>query len=163
MRLFNKELTVGKAYCKYFPGATPGEIAHYCLPTLQKDKADAVIINVGTNSLPNDETCDISNEIIDLLKICRNNGVKEVLVSSITFQWCKDVLVSGITFRYHHQTKVSDLNNLLESKKHIYNFTFISNENILAKDIGKDNLHLNYAGTVKIATNIIDAINTLHS
>ena len=117
---------------------------------MQKDKPDVVIINVGTNSLPNDETCDISNEIIDLVKICRNNGVKEVLVS-------------GITFRYHHQPKVSDLNNLLESKKHFYNFTFISNENILAKDTGKDNLHLNYAGTVKVANNIIDAINTLHS
>ena len=150
MRMFNKELTEGRAYRKYFPGATPGEIAHYCLPTLQKDKPDVVIINAGTNSLPNDETCDISNEIINLVKICRNNGVKEVLVP-------------GITFRSHHATKVRDLNNLLESKKHFFNFKFISSENILAKDIGKDDLHLNYAGTVKIANNIIDAINTLHS
>ena len=73
MRMFNKELTEGRAYRKYFPGATPGEIAHYCLPTLQKD---VVIINAGTNSLPNDETCDISNGIINLVQICRNNGVK---------------------------------------------------------------------------------------
>ena len=110
-----------------------------------------MIINAGTNSSPNDETCDVSNEIINLVQICRNNGVKEVLVS-------------GITFRSHHATtKVRDLNNLLESKKHFFNFKFISNENILAKDIGKDDLHLNYAGTVKIANNIIDAINTLHS
>ena len=36
---------------------------------------------------------------------------------------------------------------------------FIGNDNILAKDIGRD---LNYTGTVKIANNIIDATNTLH-
>ena len=36
MRLFNKELKKGRAYRKYFPGATPTNIAHYCLPTLKK-------------------------------------------------------------------------------------------------------------------------------
>ena len=51
MRLFNKELKTGRAYRKYFPGAIQSEIACYCLPTLEKDKPDVVIIKAGSNML----------------------------------------------------------------------------------------------------------------
>ena len=141
MKLFNRELKTGRAYRKYFPGATPKEIAHYCIQTLEKDKPDVVVLNAGTNSLLN------SDEMFKLVRICRNNGVKEVYIS-------------GVTYRYNPATKVRNLNNFIESKEQIYNFTFINNDNIFGKDIGVDNLHLNYTGIVKIANNIIYAINT---
>ena len=147
MKLFNRELKTGRAYRKYFPGATPKEIAHYCIPTLEKDKPDVVVLNAGTNSLLNSDVNEISDEMFKLVRICRNNGVKEVYIS-------------GVTYRYNHATKVRNLNNFIESKEHIYNFTFINNDNIFGKDIGVDNLHLNYTGIVKIANNIIYAINT---
>ena len=146
MKLFNKELKTGRAYRKYFSGATPKEIAHYCILALEKDKPDVVVLNARTNSLLNSDVNEISDEMFKLVRICRNNGVKEVYIS-------------GITYRYNHATKVN-LNNFIESKEHIYNFTFINNDNIFGKDIGVDNLHLNYTGIVKIANNIIYAINT---
>ena len=86
-----------------------------------------MIINAGTNNQQNDDVINISNDIFELVEICGNNGVKEVFVSAITF-------------RSHYSTEVRNLNNFIESKQHIYNFMFIGNNNILAKDIGRDNL-----------------------
>lgn len=150
MKKLNNDIKYGKAYRKYFPGATPTEMLHYSLPTLEKDQPDVVVIHTGTNSLSNNNIHDIGNEILNLVKICRNHGVN-------------DVIVSGITFRYHYLTKLRELNTFLESQKLNYDFKFVNNENIIGKDIGKDKLHLNYDGIVKIANNITDAINTLHS
>ena len=130
MREFNNELKVGRAYRKYFPGATPTEIAHYCLPTLIKDKPDEVGIHVGTGSLFNDEYCEIANQIFNLVKIWRDHGINEIFVS-------------GITLRKNHMMKVRQLNNLIDMKKLIYDFKFINNDNRFEKDIGKDNIHLN--------------------
>lgn len=149
MRKFNNDINIGRAYRKCFPGATPTEMAHYCLPTLRNDKPDIVIIHAGTNSLFKDDTEVIANEVLNIIKICRNHGVSEIFVS-------------GITFRKHYLTKVREFNNYMDSMKLSLDFRFINNENIYAKDIGKDNLHLNYSGIGKIANNIINAINTLH-
>ena len=148
MRLFNNELKNGHAYRKYHPGATPIELAHYALLTLEKDTPDVVIINAGTNSLPSDDTLDIGNDIFNLVNICHQHGVREVHVS-------------GIIFGSQYASKVRELNNYIESKKSYYNFTFINNDNILPNDIGNDKLHLNFQGIVKIANNILHNINTL--
>ena len=86
IRELNNELQVGRAYRKYFPVATPTEIAHYYLPTLIKDKPGVVAIHVGTNSLFNDEYCEIATQIFNLVKICRDHGVNEIFVSGITFR-----------------------------------------------------------------------------
>ena len=110
MREINNELKVGRAYRKYFPGATPPpEIARYCLPMLIKDKPDVVVIHVGTNSLFNDEYCEIANQIFSLVKICRDHGVNEIFVL-------------GITLRKNHMMKVRQLNNLIDMNKFILRF-----------------------------------------
>ena len=150
IRKFNKDLLSGSAYKKYFPGAKPSEIAHYCKPLLLKEKFDTVVIHVGTNSLYNENIDDIANEIFNLVKICKDHGVN-------------DVLVSGITFRGNFLAKVRDLNNSIQSKEGMYDFKFIDNTNILRSDICTDNLHLNHSGIAKIAINIANAINTLDS
>ena len=124
--------------------------ARYCLPTLIKDKPDVIVIHVGTNSLFNDQYCEIANQIFNLVKICRDHGVNETFVS-------------GVTLRKNHMMKVRQVNNLIDMKKLIYDFKFINNDNIFEKDIGKDNIHLNYTGIVQIANNIIRSINTLHT
>ena len=149
MRLFNNEINDGRAYRKYHPGATPNEMTHYCLHTLKNDKPNVVVINSGTNSIPRDDIYDIGKEIFNIVQICRDHGVKEIYVS-------------GIVFRSQYASKVRDLNSYIESKKLQYDFTFINNDNIIIDDIGKDKLHLNYWGIVKIANNILHEINTLH-
>ena len=147
MRRLNYDISVGRAYRKYHPGATPSELAHYCLPTLINDKPDVVVIHAGTISYFNDDIHTIANEIFNLVKVCQSHGVN-------------DIFVSGLTFRNRHLTKVRELNNNLNKSKSLYGFIFINNDNILAQDICKDDLHLNYTGTVKIAINITEALNT---
>ena len=149
MKKLNNDINIGRAYRKCFPGATPSEMVHYCLPTLRDDKPDIVVIHTGTNSLFRDDTQDIANEVLNIVNICRNHGVSEIFVS-------------GITFRKPYLTKIIEFNNYMNSMKLSLDFRYINNDNIYAKDIGKDNIHLNYSGIGKIANNIINAINALH-
>ena len=92
---------------------------------------------------------NISIDLLNLVKICQDRGVNQVLVS-------------GIPFRYNFTNKVTELNDIIHSKEETYGFKFINNDKISSNDIGMDNLHLNQSGTGKIALNIADAINTLH-
>ena len=125
-------------------------IADYCVTTVQNDKPDSVVIHIGSNSLYNDDTNEIDEDIFNVIQICRNYGVNEVFLS-------------GITFRNRHLSKVRNLNNLLEMNEEADDYTFIKNDNIYAKDLGKDNLHLNFVGTTKIVNNILDNLNALHA
>ena len=69
---FNRCIKEGHAYRKYFPGATPTELAHYCLPTLISDQPDTVIIHASTNSLIKDEVCKIATDLYKIVEICRD-------------------------------------------------------------------------------------------
>ena len=66
-RILMKELSTkiknGHGYRRYYPGGTPKQLLHYCTETLENDKPDEVIINVGTNSLRKDDVCTIANDI----------------------------------------------------------------------------------------------------
>ena len=75
----------------------------------------------------------------------------------------ENFFLSGITYRKRNIEKVRQLNKFIESQQLIHDFICINNENINANDICNDNLHLNYSGIVKIANNITNAINALHS
>ena len=139
----NKELNVGRAIRKYFPGTSPNDIANFYPHILKKENFDVVVVHAGTNSLRNDDTNDIANELFNIVKVCYDHGVKEVLVS-------------GETFRPNLMSKVTHLNKHMGSKKQTYDI-------INANDIWRDKIHLSESGTVKIANNIINAINALNS
>ena len=127
MKEFNQYITNGYAYRKNFPGATPKDIAHYCLPTLIDDKPDTCIIHVGTNSLNIENPKEIVNDILNIVEICRSYGVN-------------DIYVSGITYRENFQELVSETNNLLRKKQLLNHFSFIENDNISAAHIWRDKL-----------------------
>ena len=150
MKKFNVLLIDGFAFRKHFPGATAAEIAHYCLPTLEKEKPDVTIRHAGSNNLQGDEIETIWNQLLDLVNNCREVGVNEVFIS-------------GLTFRTYHVNKVRNLNHLIKSKETNHDFSFINNDNILKNDICTDNVHLKYSGIVKVSDNIINAINALPS
>ena len=63
----------------------------------------------------------------------------------------------------HIQKKVSELNSILETKCVDNYFILIDNSNILSNDICRDNIHLNFNGTCKLADNIIRHINLIDS
>ena len=83
MNEFNHYLKNGDAYRKTFPGASVTDLAHFCLVTLQEDKPDACIINIGNNNLRSDQPYEIYKGIVDIVNICHNHGVNDVYVSSI--------------------------------------------------------------------------------
>ena len=145
----NNYLNAGRAVRKYFPGASPNDIANFSKHILNKEKFDVVVIHAGTNSLPRDNINDIAKEIYNIVKVCHDHGVKEVLVS-------------GVIFRNNLTSKITQLNNHIESNTKAYDFMYINNDNINADDIWRDNIHLSDTGTAKIAINIIAAINALY-
>ena len=104
MKEFNVHVRNGYAYRKAFPGATPKELAHYCIPTLLEDKPDIVIINAGTNSLNKNDLFEIADDISNVANICRSYGMN-------------DVYVLSITYRQQYQKLITDLNNILRSKQ----------------------------------------------
>ena len=145
----NNDLNVGRAIRKYFPGASLNDVANFCPHILKKEKFDVVVIHAGTNSLPRDDINEIADELFNIVKVCHDHGVKKILVS-------------GVTLRHNLMSKITQLNNHIESKKHAYDFKYINNDNINANDIWRDKIHLSESGTVKIAINIIDVINALY-
>ena len=81
MNEFNFYLKNGYAYRKTFPGDSVTDLARYCLVTLQEDKPEACIINIGSNNL----RCD--QPIVNILNICHNHGVNDVCVFDSIKDW----------------------------------------------------------------------------
>ena len=61
--------------------------------------------------------------------------------------------------RVGKQQPVIDINNYLRARTFVNDFILIDNSNIAYDDIFRDNIHLNFNGTKKIANNFIRAIN----
>ena len=100
MKEFNYYIKDGYAYRKSYPGATVKDLAHYCLLTLNEDKPDTCIINIGSKNLSRDQPHEIVAEIMNVVNICHTYGVKNVYVSLIPF-------------RIGHEQAGEDVNNLL--------------------------------------------------
>ena len=142
----NKFIKNGHVFRKYFPGAKPTEIAHYCAPTLEEEKPDAVIIHTGTNCLRTQEISKIGQDILSIVDICHNYGVN-------------NVFISGCTYREGVQKEVRELNNFIHANEMVKDFVFIHNDNIKEEDIWTDRIHLNNQGTTKLTNNFINALN----
>ena len=81
---FNKELRHGKAFFRSFTGANAKQLRHFIIPILVNDKPDAIVVHVGTNDILNHANHEnIAHSIINIGLDCKNNGVSEVLISSI--------------------------------------------------------------------------------
>ena len=146
LRELNKNINNKHVYRKSFPGATPTELAHYCIPTLRDDQPDEVIIHIGTNSLFRDDNFKMVDEILNIVDICKRYGVN-------------DVFVSEITYRNQYINNVYEVNNILRSKQFLNDFIFIDNENINPQHIWKDKIHLNDEGTSFLGNNFIRCLN----
>ena len=81
---FNKELRHDKTFFRPFSGANATQLRHYIIPTLVDDKLDTIVIHVGTNDILNHANHEnIAHSITNIGLDCKNNGVNEVLISSI--------------------------------------------------------------------------------
>ena len=77
-------------------------------------------------------------------------GVQHVMYSSLVIR--KD----GVTI----DRKRNDVNRALKERCILNNFIFIDNKNIYLEDIDDfDRVHLHESGSVKLANNVLDALN----
>ena len=72
----------------------------------------------------------VSNSILHIANQCKNYGVKEVSISSVT---CPILLNSDL---------INDANNALGNKFQTYGYHFIDHNNITTEKLWKDGLHL---------------------
>ena len=85
----NRNLRCRKAFVKFFPGARVLQLSHYIIPHLQSNRPESVTLHIGTNDIaPRNRNAKSSSEIaqaiLQVAKVCRKFGVKNVFVSSIT-------------------------------------------------------------------------------
>jgi len=147
MKFINNQLNNAFAKLRPFPGATIRQLHHYVLPTLTDDTPDTLILHAGCNDI-NDRNMlseTIASNIISLAKICRQNGVNEVVISSLI-----------VRRNYHLNKKVKEVNKLLFEKCKGEGMCFINNDKIDLSNLWKDGLHLVESGKDILSSNFLD-------
>ena len=71
---------------KTFRGAASKDMLSYAQPTLDWENLDAILIHVGINVVivKRKTPIDIADSIISVGRKCKDSGINEVIVSSIT-------------------------------------------------------------------------------
>ena len=137
-----------KSYVGYFSVAKTEDLHHYIIPSLLKEKPDTVVINVGSNHISHRifeefNVDKLADEIIDIGKMRRQYGVKDVIFSSI---FVKNSVKLG--------KMISQVNGAVTKNCEENGLYFVSNGNILRKHLCKDGVHLTDEGTNIFARNI---------
>ena len=86
MNHFNNALNDGNAIKRSFSGCTTTRMKYYAKEVLEAEFPDTIILQIGSNELSNKNSTEqfIVSEIINIVNMCRNGGVNEIIVSSIT-------------------------------------------------------------------------------
>ena len=137
-------------YKKVFPGATPKDLLHYSTRTLQNDKPDMAILNIGTNRIGKEDPFERAKDIIAIVKSCQKEG-------------CDEVFVSAITTRGDFPDLVIQLNNILRAWEGKYDYRLIFNDNIDYLCLAKDQHHLNNIGITRLRANFRNVLEKCHA
>ena len=113
-------------------------------------KPDEVVIHVGTNVLGKNNATDITNDLLNIVKLCHTQGVNMVHVSTITF-------------RQGYLKITEEINKLICEKQVLGDFKVINNDEITCDHIWRDNIHLNEMGLSVMVNNFIQAIYGMHT
>ena len=138
-----------KSFLRYFSGAKTEDLHHYIIPSLLKEKP---VIHVASSNVTHRifevfNADKLADEIIDICKMCRQYGVKDVIFSSIFVK--NSIKLAKM---------ISQVNRAVTKKCEENGFHFVSNGNILRKHLCKDGVHLTDEGTNISAGNIVDYI-----
>jgi len=109
-------------------------------------------VHGGTNDLRNREKTpeQIADDLINIGHTAKSLGVQHVIYSSLVIR--KD----GVMI----DRKRNNVNRVLKERCILNNFIFIDNKNICLEDIDDvDRVHLHESGSVKLANNVLDALN----
>ena len=137
----------GTATIKAFPGAKTAHLQHYIIPNITEEKPDDVVIMVGANDIRgNDNDQDIANKIVNVGRKCKDEGVNNVYICSLT---C----------RANDTHRVKSINFYLKNMCKVENIIYINNDAITPEHLHTDGIHLVHQGTIILANNILHSIN----
>ena len=151
---FNRHLAGATADIHLFRGKKANEIRKHVESHLKTSRPDSVIIVCGGNDFRasgKPSADEISDSVIEIGMACLKANIppEHVRISSILPRdqdWFID--------------QREQVNDLLREKCKAKNFLFIDNGNIMiSRHIKRDCVHLNNAGTVKLANNLIKVLN----
>ena len=148
---FNNKLNDGRMRKFTLPGYESKMIEH-CIDVELQDQnlhPDTVVIHAGSNDLanyPKVHPAEVAQNIINIGVKCKNHGVKNIFISSITPR------------KFIHKRRVHT-NRILEQLCETNNFTFIDNYNINYNDLRRDNIHLNDDGLEVLEDNFLYYLN----
>ena len=85
MNEFNNCFPAGDAFKQSFPGVTASKLRSYMKLWLIEEEPENVIIQVGTNNITKKKQSseEIAHEILDMVRLCRKNGINNVFISSL--------------------------------------------------------------------------------
>ena len=126
------------------------QLNHHVKPTLEEYTYDAAIIHVSINDIlrcKNDEELkELPNNIMKIAHTCQEYNIGKIFISSIV----------TCTRTFANIAKINeDMKNICISN----NFEFTEHNQITAKDLWKDGVHLTESGKVFLARNLLDRIN----
>ena len=142
----NRGMENKQAFKRIFLGATPADINHYCVRTLEREHPDIVVFHAGTNSLGANTPFSIARDLVECVDTCKKRG-------------CDTVFVSGVVDRPDFSDDVTALNNILYQWSFLHGYTFIHNSNVGNDCLARDKLHLNYKGAQRVGANFRRALN----
>lgn len=147
MNDFNHELNDGSAIKRSFAGCTTTRMKYYAKEVLEEEHPDTIILHIGGNDLSNPKSTakNVLEEIINIIQMCRNGGVN-------------DIIVSAITSRPSCQVKIDEVNRLLKNNANTHNYIFCDNLNIQRNHLWKDKIHLNNEGMTLLVNNYLDIL-----
>ena len=126
-KIFGQKSFNAKVIYKFFPAITFRDLFHYIKPTLQEPRTnfDIAVLHMCINDILNlgSTAENLSDIILPIANQCKNYGVKEVSISSVT---CTTLLNSEL---------INDLNNALQNKCQTLGYQFIDNNNITTEKL----------------------------
>ena len=124
------------------------DMADYVRPTMKRSP-DLIVLHAGTNNLRNEDPARVIAEKLMELVLNMKGQENDVMVSSLIARSDDEDL----------QQKLMQVNEILEAECQRYNLCFINNGNISpTQHLNGGGLHLNYKGTVLLASNFIEHI-----
>ena len=150
----NETLQDTEATVEKHPGAKSKQISFYTHFLIQEEKPNTVVIHAGTNDLNNKKKKDANNQLTDEEiasniigsgLIARDNGVGNILISSI-------IVRRGMYF----ERRRNKINKMLREQYLQQGFQYVDNNNIRLQHLGYDGVHLKPEGTKVLFDNLVE-------
>ena len=149
---FYRNLKRGFGSIRCYPGAKPNHMQHYVMPHVVEDAPEVFVAHSGTNSIHDRDLTDeeLAQSVVTIGINAKSLGAKKIIISGII------VTRNGM----HVERRRRNVSRIIEELCQKENFVFVNNDNIRLEDIDeKDKVHLLESGSVKLANNILNAIN----